>query len=164
MKTSYNSTCLLRVLIQWTEQFFSHKLVRPCGAVLADRCFCLSTCWLAFHFCCPLCCHTESRSAAAMLNPNQGKEQFVQTTFRPPPPSTLYSCNSLSSAALNKASWDPTSREIRAEACSCSVGLKGVGGGGEVTCFLQDCSTFWDRIFAALFLTAKDLCTICFLL
>lgn len=85
MKTSYNSTCPLRVLIQWTEQFFSHKLVRPCGAVLADRCFCLSTCWLAFQFCWPLCCHTQSRSAAATLNPNQGKEQFIQTTFPPPP-------------------------------------------------------------------------------
>ena len=97
-----------------------------------------------------------------MLNPNQGKEQFVQTTFPPPPPPTLYSCNSPSSAALNKASWDPTSREICAEACRRSVGLKGVAGG--VTCFLQDCSTFWDRIFAALFLAAKDPYIIWFLL
>lgn len=60
-----------------------------------------------------------------MLNPNQGKEQFVQTTFFSP---TLYSCNSLSSIALNKASWDPTSREICAEACSRSVGLKSIEG------------------------------------
>lgn len=66
-----------------------------------------------------------------MLNPNQGKEQIVQTTF--PPPYTIYSCNSLSSAALNKASWDPTSRKIRAEACSRSVGLKCWGGGGETS-------------------------------
>lgn len=41
MKTSSHSSRLLRALIEWTAQFFTHKLVRLCGAVLADHCFCL---------------------------------------------------------------------------------------------------------------------------
>lgn len=134
MKTSYRSTCLLRVLIQWTEQFFSHKLVRPCGAVLADGCFCLSSCWLAFQFCWPLCCDTQSRSAAAILNPNRGKEQSLQTTLLPPTP-ILYRCNSLSCTGLPGASWDPTSWEVSPKACRHIVELEKKNN--KVTYFLQ---------------------------